>query len=370
VTKVLILMATDRFSSPARLAVQTIEHCSTSRFTISIGCTWLGGPLSEFILELQRRCIPFHILRQRCGIDPQPLFTALRIMKTEEYDLIESHGYKAAAIACFLKLFTRKPWIAVLHGHTKENWKVELYSLLELFLVRYADKIVTVSAEMRRRLVAGWLPQARTVAIPNAIDPDQFSVIRGGVTRGQLGIADHETLIGIIGRFSPEKGQDLFVEAFNQLATTHPQVKAIFLGEGPTEEQIRVLVKNFHLEDRVIFAGYQTCIADYYPLLDLVVMPSRSEGLPSVALEALLLKIPVVATMVGGIPELIKDEQTGLLVASENPERLAAAIERLLADDNLKDRIISGGYALVTGQFTPDARAKAFEKLYESTRTK
>jgi glycosyltransferase involved in cell wall biosynthesis len=348
--------------------VQAIEHGDHNRFTTMIGCTWQGegSDQAEFFQEVRRRGIPLHIFPQRNSVDPAPLLAAARLVRDEQIDLIETHGYKACFIGVFLKLLTRKPWITVMHGHTAENSKTTLYAKLELFLVRFADRIVTVSAEMRRRLVAAGLPAERTVTIPNAIDPTQFTGSEEAVNRARYGVGDEETLIGVVGRFSPEKGQDFFIAAFKRLAAVHPSVKVIFLGEGPTEDEVRELVQSYGLQDRVIFAGYQPCLAMFYPLLDLVVMPSRSEGMPSVALEALYFRIPVVATDVGGTGEVIIDGQTGRLIPPGDPEQLAAGIESILSDKTLQERVAAAGYDYIQQRFLPETRTRSFETLYGS----
>jgi glycosyltransferase involved in cell wall biosynthesis len=366
--KILVILATDRLSSPARLVVQVIEHCDHKRFSMLIGCTWQGvkEDSSEFFQELQRRKIPLRIFRQLRGLDPSPLLAAIKLVRKEKIDLIETHGYKACFIGLFLKIFSRKPWITVLHGHTAENLKMNFFSWLELRMARYADRIVTVSAEMRRRLILGGLPAGKTVTIHNAIDPSQFITAEQTITRTRFGVGKHEFLIGIVGRFSPEKGQDLFIKAFKLLALSNPQVKVIFIGEGPTEAEIRAMVHKYGLENRVVFAGYQPEILSFYQILDLIVMPSRSEGLPSVALEALFYRVPVVATAVGGTGEVIINEKTGLLVSPEDPEKLSAAIARMITDSSLQKSVAEAGFELISERFLPEARTRAFERLYEN----
>lgn len=366
-TNVLILMTTDRFSSPARLVVQTIEYSDHQRFSLTIGCTWQrAGQTSEFFEEMRRRGIALEILPQKHSLDPTPVLSAIRLVRKKKIDLIETHGYKACFIGLFLKILTRKPWVVVLHGHTAENRKVMLFAWLELRFSRYADRIVAVSSEMRRRLVADGLPSRELVTINNAIDPLQFASSSEAPTRAQFGIAASDFLVGVVGRFSPEKGQDLFVEAFKHLAAVHSSVKAILIGEGPTEEAIRDLVRRYGLGDRVLFAGYQPCISLFYPILDLVVLPSRSEGMPSVALEALFFRIPVVATEVGGTGEVIVSEQTGLLVPPEDPNLLSEAIVRLHGDSALRNRLAAAGHEMVRERFMPGTRVRAFEDLYGS----
>ena len=132
--------------------------------------------------------------------------------------------------------------------------------------------------------------------------------------RQRCGAGPNHLLVGVIGRFSPEKGHALFLRALSQVVKIIPETKAVFVGEGKEAEQLEVMVRAKGLEDRVTFAGYQAEISSIYSVLDLVVIPSLSEGLPNVLLEAFLHRRPVVGTAVGGIPDVMQGELSRWLV--------------------------------------------------------
>ena len=363
-TNVFIVMATDRFSGPARQVVQMFEHIDQEHYKLSLGCTLLEGSEStEFMQEVDRRGVRLNILAQKKPYDPTPIAAALKLVRREGIHIIQSHGYKSGVIAYFVSRMTGIPWIAFMHGHTTENLKMSWYYRLELLLAKRADRIVTVSEEMRSRLLKQGLPADRSLAIHNAIDPGQFQSATAPVNREEFGVAPKETLIGVIGRFSPEKGQDVFLEAMRVVTATHP-VKVLLLGEGPTEQSLRELCAQYGLGETVIFAGYQPEIAPFYAILDLIVLPSRSEGLPNVAMEALFYKIPVVATAVGGTPEVIKDGETGLLVQPDAPEKLADAINRMLDDPTMASRFRSRGAEFISEEYSTKSRLRRIEGQY------
>jgi len=361
---ILVIMFTDRISGPARQLFQLIKLIDRSRFTASIASTLSAGK-SEFVCEIENLGIPFEKLPQSSIVDPAPIKTVSSLIHNKHFDIIQSHGYKSAFIAFFARYFVKVPWVAFLHGHTTENLKVKLYHALEFKLVKHADRIITVSQEMRDRLVSRGLPAEKTVVIRNSLSPEQFaSSVTGEDLRERFGVSPDEKLIGVIGRFSSEKGVDIFLKAFKMLIQSELPVKAILVGEGSMENELRDFCLTQQINDRVIFAGYQQNIAEFYPILDLMVLPSRSEGLPNVALEALHFGVPVVATDVGGTSEVIIDGETGLLVPSEAVELMRVAIYKLFTDIEMRSHVIEQGKQHLLTNFSPQSRVQKIESIY------
>ncbi len=366
-TNVLILMAADRLGGLGRQVLQNLERVDCNRYRLLLACTQLSTSQPyDFIKEVVRRGIRLHLLNQNSAYDPSPIFNVSKIISKERIDIIETHGYKSCVIGWIISRFNNIKWITVIHGHTTENRKMALYYRIELQLAKQADLIVTVSKEMQIRLIKQGLPANRTIVIHNALDPGQFLEKSTPVTRETFGVTHDEKLIGVIGRLSPEKGQDVLLEALRTLDTVSLQIKVLFIGEGPTEGRLRELSAQYNLEDRVIFTGYQEHIAGYYPLLDAIVLPSRSEGLPNVALEALHFRIPIVATSAGGTPEVIIDGCTGLLVSPDDPIGLAHAIYRILTDYSLRQVITDQGASYLQCEYSPKARIEKIEATYLS----
>ena len=363
--RILVIMFTDRISGPARQLFQLIKLIDSTRFKISIASTVTASCKSEFICGIENLGIPFEKLPQSSIVDPAPIKAVSSLIHDKHFDIIQTHGYKSAFIAFFARFFVKVPWVAFLHGHTTENVKVRLYHALEFKLAKQADRIITVSHEMRNRLVSRGLPAEKTIVIRNSFDPEQFTTSFAGVDlREKFGVSPDEKLIGVIGRFSSEKGVDVFLKALKLLTQSCLPVKAILIGEGILENELRDYCLAQQISDRVIFAGYQQNIATFYPILDLMVIPSRSEGLPNVALEALHFGVPVVATDVGGTSEVIIDGKTGLLVPSEATELMQAAILKLLTDAELRCHVIEQGKQHLVANFSPQSRVKKIENIY------
>lgn len=167
--------------------------------------------------------------------------------------------------------------------------------------------------------------------------------------------------VGAVGRFSSEKGLDVLVRAAARL----PGVQLVLVGDGPQRPELERLVDDLGVRDRVLLTGWVDEPRAYLAGLDLLVLPSRLEGFPLAIVEAMLARLPVVASRVGSVPEAVLDGETGVLVPSGDEAALAAAVAMLLADPGLRARLGGRGRELALRRFTPRVAAAAFEALYE-----
>jgi glycosyltransferase involved in cell wall biosynthesis len=167
-------------------------------------------------------------------------------------------------------------------------------------------------------------------------------------------------VVGAIGRLEPQKGFDVFLQALREV----PEVSAVIVGDGEQRTDLHALADRLGVQDRVEWIGWCDDPRSFLPWFDVFVLPSRFEGFPLALLEALLAQRAVVATDVGSVAEAVLPEQTGLLIPSDDPVALAAAIQRLLADDALRARFGAAGRELVLSRFTATHMASSFERLY------
>lgn len=309
--------------------------------------------------------MPFDILKQRMTYDPFLIPQAYRLIKSKGVQILQSHGYKPHVLCLALKLMTGLPWIAFVHGWTAENLKIEFYAKLDRFILRFADKIVVVSNAIKNRLNLNWIDEKKIKTIYNAIEPSEYDDLSlSNDIRNIYGISEKEKIIGVVGRFSPEKGQLYFLDAFKLIKDRFANVKAMLVGDGQDKEKILQKIKEYKLEKDVILTGYQEKITQFYKAFDVVVMPSLSEGMPNVALEAMLFEKPVIATNVGGIPEVVIDKVTGSIVPSQAPELLANQIIRIIDDPNLALEYGNAGRERVLAEFIPRKRVERIIELY------
>lgn len=290
-----------------------------------------------------------------------------RIARREGIEVVQSHGFKPAVLCAWLRLRHRLPWVCFAHGATTENWRVRFYNRVEDFVRLFADRNVFV-AEAQRRTVVGRLTGRRSLVIRNAVDlvaPAKVSPSGAARIRQQLGLETHDRLAVAVGRLSPEKGLDVLLDAL-ALDTDPPgqRLHVALIGDGPERDRLAERVRCLHLHERVHLVGHSDTVGDYLTAADLVVLPSRSEGIPNVALEAMALGRPLVATAVGGTPEVVPDGIAGLLVPPEDPAALAQAMRRVLGEPGVADRLGARGRAHAAAELSVAARCRRLRAVY------
>ena len=364
--RALIVIAETIVSGPAKGVLQLMEAFRGEPGCYRlVNCVVRGADVSKISAEAARRGVEIaHVEAGRRGYLPLAKQVA-RVAAVCGAAVVQTHGFKPTLIGLYLKYALGLRWVCFMHGTTAENWRVRAYNNLDNLMQRLADRTVLVSRAQR-----GWVLGAgdlrRVRVIHNAIDSESPVATSGDAkgVRQAMGAAEHAPLIAVVGRLSPEKGVDVFLEAFRQLRVRLPGVRAVVAGDGPERARLESLCVDLDLGEAVRFVGYTPTPGDYLTASDLVVLPSRSEGMPNVALEAMALGKPVVATAVGGLRELIEPGVSGLLVPQEEPTALAEAMARVLETPEITAGLAERGRQRVREHFSPAARARAVIAVY------
>ncbi|HSB55095.1 MAG TPA: glycosyltransferase [Gemmatimonadales bacterium] len=239
-------------------------------------------------------------------------------------NLVHTHGYRADVLGG-LAAGPQLPRVATVHGFTGGDWKNRLYEWLQVRAYRRFDGVVAVSRLLRDQLQRRGVGAGRLELIPNAFQAQPLA--SRAEARAALGLRADGLIIGWVGRFSREKAPDLFLRA----AAAIPGARFALVGDGPEREALQVLANQLGIAGRVDWPGLVAGAGRYYRAFDAFVLSSRTEGTPIALFEAMAAQVPVVATAVGGVPEVI-DRATGHLVPPEQPTALAEAIGAILAE--------------------------------------
>lgn len=281
-------------------------------------------------------------------------------------DVVVCHGYKADILGGWAARRIGCRAIAVSHGWTAATWKVRLNETLDRWALRRFDRVVCVSAAQAEKVRRAGVAGAKIVVIRNAVDLKPEPVDAAALAEICRGFREPKRrLIGAAGRFSPEKGYEQFVAAAALVRKTHPDVGFILFGDGPLRASLEQEIARRDLVGHVLLGGFRTDLPRLWPGFELAVLPSYTEGLPVMALEALAAGAPVVATAVGGTPEAIRDGVDGFLVPPRDPGAIADRLGVLLDDAERRRDMGRAGRERVVAEFTFDAQAGAFERLFE-----
>jgi glycosyltransferase involved in cell wall biosynthesis len=291
----------------------------------------------RFADEARRHGFPVTVVDTRRLVSPGALAALVRHFRRTRPHLVHTAGARASFYGRLAARLAGVPAV-VSSVHTSiadyevAPWRRALYLALDRASARIAGRIIATSGAVAAALATHHrVPAAKIVTIPNRPDPRELVPARPrDETRSALG-ASGGALVGVVARLTEQKGVDDFLSALAVLRE-RSDWSAVVVGDGPLREELETQARHLGLEDRCRFAGMRTDLADVLAALDLLVVPSRSEGLPYLVLEAMLTATPIVATAVGGIPEVITDGVHGRLVPARAPEGLAEAIARALDD--------------------------------------
>lgn len=343
--------------------VNIAENLDKDRFT-SIVCLLSDGWLKS---QLDVRHIETVVIPQPHSLDLLWLFRFYRLLKEREINVIHSHEFATNVYASFLSKLVGISVIATAHGknYYTDKWRRRM---AYRFVARQSV-MVAVSADLKQFLSERvGIPPGNIRVIHNGIDLRRYEA--KGVSRQvrkELGIKEGQPVIGTVGNLFAVKGQSYLLRACRIVASAFPNFVLLVAGEG---EQLSFLEKeatSLGIASNVKFLGFRSDIPSILEAMDVFILPSLSEGLPLSVLEALALQIPVVATNVGGIPEVIEEGVTGYLVPPRNPEALADNILSLLRHPEVAINIGRAGRRKMEKSFRLEKMIKDYQSLYEGS---
>ena len=323
---------------------------------------------NEFIRTFRDFGIKVEIIPERRRFDLSVIPALRNFVEAFHPDIVVTHSVKSHFLMWRSRLWKEYPWVALHHGYTTTDRKMRVYNRLDRWSLPKADRVLTVCHAFAQELanITGISVEEISVrhnAIRPSPPPDSTEIES---LRERYGLAENDRVILSIGRLSKEKGHRDLISAFIHLCDTNPETKArlMIVGDGPERESLQAAAKITSVNERVIFAGQVSNVQPFYAIADVFVLPSHSEGSPNVLLEAMAANVPVVATAVGGVPEIVANDASALLVPANDPAALAGAIDRLLADQELGKRLTQTAAALIKSDHSPEQHAEALIAIY------
>jgi D-inositol-3-phosphate glycosyltransferase len=289
-------------------------------------------------------------------------------------DIVHAHGhvYMSSYLAGMVAKKYGKPFIV-----TQHNTFIDYQSFLniveqlnDLFIgkqvLKRADRIVTVSEETKKYVLRLGADKTKTSVIYNGVDTDVFRPANKEENREKLGLPKNRRIILSVRRLVYKNGLDTLLESVPHAAQNHPDILFVVAGKGPSRKLIEDRIKELGIEANIRLAGFvpDNLLPAYYGAADCFVLPSASgEGLPLVLLEAMACGLPVIATAVGGTPEILRNMKNGVLVPPRNPEAMAEALSRLLSEGRGTALGVEAR-RVVEGRFTWEENVRQLEEVY------
>lgn len=352
----------------------TMEGLDKSRFEAILACG-PGGPLLDEARKKNLRVEVIRYLANELNIfkDTLAFFELIRLMNKERFQIVHSHNAKAgilgriAAKCCRIPIIIHTYHSCVFLYPNLNKFQRKFYLYLEKLAASMADKIITISRPLKEDFIkARVAPPEKFIIIYSGIEirrfRERFDVDR---KRQEFGIKADELVVGTVARLAPGKGHRVFLRAAARIAKEILNVKFMIVGDGPLRQELKILSEELRIHERCIFTGLRRDIEQMTSIFDVAVLASLHEGMGRVLLEAQALAKPVVATKVGGIPDIVDEGRTGILVAPGDEEALAVAIAKLLKNETLRKQMGEAALEWVDFKFSKQRMVNKIVEVYD-----
>ncbi|UCE17748.1 MAG: glycosyltransferase family 4 protein [Gemmatimonadota bacterium] len=352
----------------------TVSHLDKRKYDVTL----LSSPAGSWVQRAQnipgiRVLLEKSIQREIHLISDFVAFWKIYMhIRRERYDIVHTHSSKPGVLGRAASKLAGVPVVIhTIHGFPFNDYMNffvrKFYIFLEKMASKWADKMITVSNLNLEKAVALRIAQReKFVNIYSGIDFDSFS-IKTDVPqkRRELDIPPGHFVVGMVGRLSPQKAPQYFIQAAAHVLKDIPNVMFLLVGDGSLREELERLSYRLGLENHIRFLGERDDIPEILNVFDVFVLSSLWEGLGRALTEAMAMAKPTVATSVEGVPELVDNDKTGILVPPKDPESLGAGIQRLLRDKSFAAELGQNAQSRVLRDFSAEIMIERIDALYE-----
>jgi glycosyltransferase involved in cell wall biosynthesis len=324
------------------------------------------GPLGE---ELRRVGCQVEVLQRRPGVDPQCIFRLANLFRREQVAVVHTHQYTPFFYAAAARLLHQRPAILLTeHGRHYPDYPRPKRQVINRLLLWRRDRVVAVGEAVRTALIANdGFPSNRVGVIYNGIDLAPFAAATDtrGTVRKELGLDNKDFIIAQVARLDYLKDHATALRAMDLVRRRRPTARLALIGEGPELGPIQRMIQELDLAAHVRLLGLRRDIARVLPAADLFLLSSISEGIPLTVIEAMVARLPVVCTRVGGVPEVVEEGSTGLLAPSGDHADLAEKICQLAGNPDLRLAMGLRGRERAMSFFSEQRMQEQYGRLYE-----
>jgi glycosyltransferase involved in cell wall biosynthesis len=368
-----VITESQPFGGAQRNTLLTLKGLVRDGYAAELIC----GPGGPLISHTQALNIPVHVIPELIReVDPRKdcraLFRLYQLFRSRAYHIVHTHSTKAGLLGRLAARWAGVPGIVhTFHGVPFEmngDFRSKLYIALERYVASFTHDFACVGESLKQEILSWQIaPDEKFVTIYSGIDFSSYIPKRTvQEIKRHIGIEEAWPIIGCVGRLSEQKAQHYLVEASAILQKQYPHLQLLLVGEGELRPLLQKRIEELALSSHVSLLGERDDIADLLNIFDIYAMSSLWEGVGRALTEAMYWKLPIVATPVNGVKELIVHEETGLLVPPRNPTALAAAIDRLASDYDLRKRLGTNARQKAEELMDGQQMIVALEELYQN----
>jgi glycosyltransferase involved in cell wall biosynthesis len=369
--RVLAMLESQDVSGSAKAVLEFAKeadrgHSRLPKIELSVQTFDRGQGENSLTKAIQEIGITHDIVSERRPFDSLVIPQLQALIEKRQVDLLWTHSVKSHFLVRWAGLNQSRKWIAFHHGYTAVDTKMRLYNQLDRWSLQSANEVFTSSAafigELQRRNVRREHIHVQHMPIRPFVPASEKQRTQ---LRQQLGLDAQTRVLLCVGRLSQEKGHADLIRAFPKMRALAGESRfhLVLVGEGPERQRIEELCRKLCLTNFITLAGQQADVNPYYSIADVFVLPSHSEGCPNVLLEAMAAGIPVVATAVGGIPEVVTNGREAILVKKCDHAALASATAQLLRDRQFGERMVTFAHEIVARK-TPEEYFKSIAAVF------
>lgn len=357
---ILLLIETSGPGGAEKILISLAEKLKQKNYNVFVCLLedgWLRHQLE--IINIEPVIIP-----QNGTLDLVWIRKCIHYIKNKQINVLHAHEFTMNTYSAIVSKITKVPCITTVHGknYCWEKW----YRRLLYRFVSRTTKMVAVSSDINHFLVKNVGIKPRNIlTIPNGINIKRYSKTKEPSSSLPKGLLTAKPIIGCIGNLYPVKGHIYLVRAAALIISKYPNAAFVIAGRGDMLENLKTEVKKLHLVNNFHFLGFREDVPALLQLFDIFVLPSLSEGLPLSVLESMASKTPIIATNVGGLPEIIIDKNIGSLVNPKDHVALAKEMDSLLSDKKLQDFYTNNAYKKVTNNYSINTMFAKYLSLYE-----
>ena len=352
---------------PEKTILRSPRYADPNRYQMAAAYIYPQGDPGMCVIRQIAKSLkcPLYEVSESHALDHNTIGAMIELCRDLKVDIWHGHDYKSNLFGLIVKRFHPMKLVTTAHGFTRETWRTRLYYHLDNLAMLGYDQTLAVSPQLVKHCAYHGINPARLTYIPNAIDTAEYVRTQStGVAKAEFGLPQDKFAIGVIGRLSPEKGTDRAIRMLPGLLAKHPNAELHLIGDGHERGALQQLASQLGVLDAIRWWGWQTDTRPFYEMLDALLLPSRTEGLPNVVLEAMAMGVPVAATNVGGVSDLLDSGDCGIILSDDETD-WARQIVPLLSIPTLRESYADLAHRRVSGAFNFRNRIRAVMSVYD-----